>query len=242
VVKNLVVHITLPRGIRTKSGASLRQEVTFDFVGAIEPYYCSVEQVRFEGGMYLKDVPTYTIACSIYQSSCRADLFCTVPPLPGSKLYQMYAASRQNWVQAAAAQDLIVNIQGLILTPGAHVLGNFSVTRQAMRGQGPLDSKLKDLAGEIETYERVLRAGGQITPGAHVRPAIAAKGVNDWAERTPTRTWAVTGMGANMTSWPMSATGGRGKSYQMFLSPPIASFRHGIFPGTYSLMIAPRQF
>lgn len=238
MVKNLVVHVTLPRGVKTVSGATLAEDTTFDYIGQLDPFYCSIDMVRFEGGLYLRDIADYTIAAGIFQTSERSDQFCSVLPQPGSKEYDRYVRARQAWVQTETAYNLITNIDALRLTGGSHVLGNFSVTRQAMRGHGLIENKIQDLRDTLKLYEPTLKSCGILNPGAKVRPAMAAKGVNDYGERNPARTWIVTGMGANAISSPSSATSGRGKSYQMFVSPPIFSFRPGIFLGTYPLEVS----
>lgn len=241
-MQNLVVHITLPKGMRTIPGGMLTSDVTFDVIGQLNPFFASVQQVRYEGGMYLNDVPDFTVAAAVYQNSLVADSFCSVKPAVGTPAYDRYTFARNNWVTAAAALDLLMNTQSLRLIPGAHVLGNFSVTRAPQRNANPGDNKAEELRKTIKMFDPVLKSCGLAMPGSHVKPLMAAKGVNDWAEKTPARTWVVTGMGANGTSIPFSATGGRGKSYQMFLSPPMSSFRTGFFQGSFSLPIMPFLF
>jgi len=83
----------------------------------------------------------------------------------------------------------------------------------------------------------VLRSGGRVMPGGRPDFHFAAKGVLDWAERTPARTWFANGMGANASSMdPGSPTGGRGKPIKFFASPtcspPMSSMRIGVYqPG-----------
>jgi hypothetical protein len=110
-----------------------------------------------------------------------------------------------------------VNLSGLVGYTGGHVLGNFSVTKQRGEAGTGFSAKLKDLLAGIDDYKVVVESGGRVIPGGHQAFMFAAKGLWD-DERTPGRTWVVTGMGANAESSEMwSSTGGRGKIF--FMSP-----------------------
>jgi hypothetical protein len=67
--------------------------------------------------------------------------------------------------------------------------------------------------------------------------------VLDWAERTPGRTWANTGYGANRQSIDFgSSTGGRGKPVSFYIapyySPVIMGGRWGMYNSGYPLSIS----
>jgi hypothetical protein len=244
-VENIVVHITLPKGIKLESGAELKDDVTYDVISSLNPFYASIDQVRLEGGMYIRKLSDITIACMIYQASRDADMFCFSPPSSSDvEAYMLYTNARNNWVTAKAAKSLILNVSGLLGTPGAHVLANFSVTRGKNDG-ADVAAKLRELEEYLQLYQPVLKSCGHQAPGSRPRTRMAAKGVNDWIERTPSRTWRTTGMGVNTTSADFgSPTGGRGKPVgfyaQPYFSPPIVSARVGIYQGSYSLsMISP---
>jgi hypothetical protein len=128
-------------------------------------------------------------------------------------------------VPKAFADNLLVNLSGLVGYTGGHVLGNFSVTKQRGEQGSGFTAKLKDLQEGIHDYEVVVESGGKVIPGGHQTFGFAAKGVCD-DERAPGRTWMVTGMGANAETGEMgSVTGGRGKSMKFFRSP-IISYRY----------------
>jgi hypothetical protein len=243
-MQNLIVHITLPKTLKLASGAALGQDVTFDVVSSLTPYYASIDQIRLYGGMYIRKLSDLTLAASIYSSSQEADLLTSQCSLDaGSSVFKMYAGSRNQWVTAKAARNLILNLMGLVGMPGAHVLANFSVTRQRGLDDEGVAARLRGINQDIALYEPVLRSCGTVVPGGHPKPGFAAKGVFDYSERTPGRTWINTGIGTNAKSMDYgSPTGGRGKPVgfyaSSFYSPPIISFRTGIYQGAYPLIPA----
>jgi hypothetical protein len=243
-VVNLIVHITLPKGIKLLvTGAVLQADVTFDVCSGLTPYYASIDQVRLDGGMYIRKLADLTVASSIYSTSREADMLCSHPPTDTtSEQYMRYAGARNQWVTLCAARDLILNVIGLQGAPGTHVLANFSVTRQRGLEGESIGEKVAQLRRDIALYDPTLRSCGLSAPGGRPRPGMAAKGVLDWSEKTPGRTWANTGLGANAKSADFgSPTGGRGKPMgffaSTFYSPPLVSLRSGIYQGAYPLII-----
>jgi hypothetical protein len=242
VTDNLVLHICLPKGLALTSGATLMENTTLDVASTLTPFYAGIGQVKLNGGYFLRTTTDLTIACAIYNSSQEADLMTpnAIIPTLGTPAEVRWANSRTQWVTAKATRDLIMNIIGLIGSPGAHVLANFSVTRE--RG-GMLESvaaKLADLNNDVKTYAVNLASNGQTLPGGHARPGFGAKGVRDWTERSPSRGWASTGIGANAKGPDYgSMTGGRGKPLSYFnrawCSPPIINWRSGVYQGMYPL-------
>ena len=230
-MQNLIFHISLPKGIKLVNGATLMKDVTFDFISQITPYYSTIDMVRLAAGPTLKKLSDITIACQIYRSSNEADLI-TAARVPLSGLqHTRLIGSRLQYVTALASRDLMLNVVSL-LGPSAHVLANFSVDRKADNKQ-----RLAEFEDSLKLYEVVLRSGGRVMPGGRPDFHFAAKGVLDWAERTPARTWFANGMGANASSMdPGSPTGGRGKPIKFFASPtcslPMSSMRIGVYqPG-----------
>jgi len=249
-MRNLILHVTLPKGLSLTDGRILEQDVTYDLVSQIEPYFCSIDQVRLAGGQILRKLSDLTIACQIYQSSEEARL---ISPMPFSSsvinntpynniTHHRLIGCRNQWVTAAAARDLILGQGTLLGGPQSHVLANFSVERSRGFQTEGTPAKLKELGDSIKFYEVALRSSGYTLPGGRPRSGMAAKGVYDWTERTPARTWTSTGLGANATSMDFgSPTGGRGKPTKFFASPfyspPLINLRSGIFQGTYPLVI-----
>lgn len=242
---NLVFHITLPANLALTNGATLGQEVTYDVIGQLSPYYASVDQVRLTGGRILRNLSDIAIALQVFQSSQEADLMCVNPPPapdtgnPPSQQYRLFAGSRNQWVTATAAHDLLLSVADLV-GPASHVLANFSVTKNRDLQQAGITAKLADLKDAMKLYEPTIRSAGVTGPGGHMRPVMAAKGVGDWTERTPGRTWFGNGGGANVQSFdPGSATGGRGKPVSMFISPiyspPFTALRNGIFQSGFPI-------
>jgi len=230
---NLILHITLPSGLALTDGETLQQPVTFDVLSAAHPFYASVDQVRLQAGPLLNKAQDITIAQQIYNSSQEVDLLNFHRGKEGDAA-RLFSYARNQWVQAKAAHELMSSLSILQGGPQMHVLANFSFTRtRALPGEG-MAEKLKDLKEKLKLYDIAIRSGGKLAPGGHVRPRMAAKGVNDWEERTPSRTWIVTGMGANTQSVDGGGmTGGRGKPVKFYASPlfmgPMSGFRFGIY-------------
>jgi hypothetical protein len=226
-MQNLIFHISLPKGLKLVNGSVLMKDVTFDFISQITPYYSTIDMVRLAAGPTLRKLSDITIACQIFQSSQEANL---VSPLHLPQLgerWVRYIGSRMQYTTALAARDLTLNVTDL-LGANAHVLANFSVDRKADNTK-----RLAEFNDSIKFYEPTLRSGGRVMPGGRPGFEMAAKGVLDWTERTPGRTWFGNGMGANSTSFDMgSSTGGRGKPVKFFsspmFSPPMSSMRIGM--------------
>ena len=231
---NLVFHIAIPRGLKLKNGATLMKDVTFDLISQLTPFYSSVDLVRLGGGPAIAKLSDITLACQIFQSSLKADLISPNHHPWFGPQYKRFLGARMQWTTAVATRDLMLNIVSL-LGPSAHVLANFSADRKT-----DLKQPLSQIAGDIKSYEVAVRSGGRTVPGGRPTFHFAAKGVMDWGERTPGRSWSGNGMGANATSIdPGSATGGRGKPVKFFASPicspPFSAMRSGIYQPGYPL-------
>lgn len=239
---NTVFHITLPQGLTLVSGAYLVAPITFDVVSSLMPYYASVEQVRLQGGMYIRKLSDLTVASMIYNSSQEVDLLNVNPPLMigNSGNVQRFYGSRNKYVQALAAKHLIENIIGLVGNPSSHTLANFAITNQRPNLKEGVGQRISSLEQTLALYEVSIRSNGATVPGGHAKPMFSAKGLFDWTERTPSRTWITTGMGANTSSPDLgSPAGGRGKPVKLFaspfFSPPLVNRRVGIYHGPYLL-------
>ena len=243
-VPNVVVHIVLPAGLTLVSGAYLSDPATYDVVSALTPFYASVDQVRLEGGMYLRKLSDLTLASQIYMSSKAADLL--YPPGTTLGIFNSpnsfrFVGARQLYTISLAAKRLMEGVIGILGIPGSHILANLSITRQRANPKEGIGQKITSLEETLKLYEVTIRSGGNVVPGGHPKVQFAAKGVFDWTERTPARTWMTTGMGANAQSQDFgSPTGGRGKPVKFFsspfYSPPIINMRSGIYQGAYPLV------
>lgn len=237
---NLILHITIPAGLRLVNPVApnvtqtLQEPVTFDILSACSPYYASVDQVKLAGGPMMRQLQDITIACSIYQTSQQADLIARSSRGSTDDRFRFTGAQNQ-WVQAKSARDLLLSISTLSGGPSSHVLANFSVSRQKGFESEGLPERLRDLKEQASDYEAVLRSRGRMAPGGHVKPMMAAKGVLDYQERTPGRTWIVSGMGANASSPEVyeAGTGGRGKPVEFYSSPfftgIVTGYRSGVW-------------
>lgn len=222
---NLVVRVSLPKGMATMNGAFLAENLSLEVIADLAPFYASVPQCRLEGGPYMAKIKDTTIAAQIYQSSKEADQKQELLPVPGSHMGNRFYPARNFWVINNAVYSLLVSISGLIGYTGGRVLANFSVTKQRGEQGTGFSAKLVDLKQAMADYLVVLLSGGRVIPGGRAAFSMAAKGLND-DERTPGRTWMTTGMGANATTGEMpSGTGGRGKAVKFFASP-ICSARY----------------
>lgn len=259
---NVVVNVTLPMGLALTDGRTLKQDMTFDIISILQPYYASVDEVKLIGGQILRKLSDITIACAVYHASTEAKLITPVMGelagellspfgftsfdynnmVPISSMMRRFKGARNHYTANLAARDLIMAQMTLLGNPAAHVLANFSVTRnRSMEGEGA-NALLKKLDEDLKFYEITIRSGGKVMPGGRPQSGFSAKGIYDWTERTPSRTWLATGLGANATSWDFgSPTGGRGKPVKFFAapfySPPLVNLRAGIFQGTYPLVI-----
>ena len=243
-MNNIIVHITFPKGLALVDGRTLHEDVTFDIISVLSPYYTSVDTVKLAGGQIIRKVPEITIGCQIYQSSQEVDLICPVMDFTNTTDTRVnrFVKSRLQWVTAHAARELILSQMTLIGGPASHVLANFSVQRSRNLLLEGAPARLRELEDSLKLYDTAIRSGGITMPGGHAKSGFGAKGVYDWIERTPARTWMPTGLGANATSWDFgSPTGGRGKPVKFFsapfYSPPLVNLRAGIFQGTYPLVI-----
>jgi len=135
-------------------------------------------------------------------------------------LWRFYAA-RNNWVINAAAYNLLVNLSGLVGYTGGYVLGNFSANKNKGEQGTGVKAKIDDLKQGMKDYQVVLESGGKVIPGGHSAYMFAAKGL--WDSEAPTgRTWLVNVLGANVRTVEVpSATGGRGKTMKLYMTPII---------------------
>jgi hypothetical protein len=229
-MKNVVVTINLPQGLKLKNGAFLEADLEVEVISLLDPFYASVKQIQLEGGPYMAKLSPKTLAAAIYQQSKEADQKNDAPPKVSTPEGKRFYAARNNWVINATCYNMLVNISGLVGYTGGHVLGNFSVTKQKGEQGTGVSAKIKDLADGMKQYQVVMESGGRVIPGGHAPAVMAAKGLYD-AERAPGRTWVVTGMGANTTTWEVpSPTGGRGKTMKMYASP-IISLKYSLTRG-----------
>lgn len=244
ILSNVLVHISLPLGIRlTSNNATLQQQVTYDVVTQVTPFYASIRQVQLAGGMFTAKLSDLTIASQIYEISKESDILCLHPPNDGvSDNFLRFVTSRNRWVTSKAARDLVLSVAALTAAPGARVLANFSISRsRGLEGESVAE-RVKMLNEDMKLFEVTIRSAGVTVPGGHAKARMAAKGVMDWTERTPAREWRVTGMGANNVAADYgSPTGGRGKPTQFFsspfYSPPLIGLRFGVYTGAYPLVV-----
>lgn len=233
-MQNLALHIVLPQGIKLLNGATLMRDITFDFISQLSPYYSSVDLLRLSGGPALARMSDIALACQIYNASLQADLISPSHPARYGPENQRFIGARMQYVTAKATHDQMDNVISL-LGPSAHVLANFSVDRKY-----DVRSVLKDLKEDMALWEVAVRSGGRTMPGGRPSFVFAAKGVNDWSEATPGRTWWGNGIGANAKTMDMgSVTGGRGKPVSFaaspLCSPPFSAVRSGMFQPGYPI-------
>lgn len=237
---NLILHITLPQGLKTTDGATLMSPITYDVVSSLSPFYASVDQVKLTGGWALRKLSDITIASQIYMASKAVDMMNYYNPKPNAfPAYPMFVNARNQWVIAKASNELILSL-GALLGPGSHVLANFSVSTTRNFNTEGVSGKLADLSAMMKLYDPTIRSGGRVEPGGHSRPKMGAKGVMDWTERTPGRTWARNSVGANSETFDYgSASGGRGKPVSFFshsiYSPSLTAYRVGNYQSGYNL-------
>lgn len=219
---NLVVRVTLPKGLKLQTGAFMAENMSVEVIANLSPFYASVAECRLEGGPYMAKLKDTTIAAQIYRSSKEADQKQDRPPTPTTDAGRRFYAARNFWTTANAVYSLLVSLSGLVGYTGGHVLGNFSVTKQRGEQGTGFSAKIADLQQTLKEYRVVLESGGKVIPGGRPAAQMAAKGIfND--EVAPGRTWMTTGMGANASSpeFP-SPIGGRGKPMKFYASPIVS--------------------
>ena len=231
---NLILHVTIPVGLRLTTNAVLQDNVTFDLLSACTPFYASVDQVKLSGGPLLRKLQDITIACAIYNASQECDLMLIHKPTGSHDSALRFIGAQNQWVQASTARNLLLNVSTMAGGPASHVLANFSVSKMKGYESEGLPERLKELKESLSLYEITLRSGGKVAPGGHSRPMMAAKGVLDWQEQSTGRTWMVTGMGANTTTQnAFSGNGGRGKSVKFCASPMFSGIMSGFRFGNW---------
>lgn len=240
---NTVLHITLPAGLALVDGRKLDECVTFDVVSNLDPFYASVDQVKLAGGASLRKLHDLTIASQIYTCSKEASILNLNPPTnPQGNEYTNFINSRNQWVVARSSYDLILSM-GDLLAPGSHVLANFSVTKSKGFANEGIAGKITELKDRMKFFEPAVRSGGRTAVGGHPRYTMAAKGVYDWEESNPGRTWNPYSAGANSKlSAPFSPTGGRGKGVNTWCSinymPFMYTYKMGTFQGGFPMMMS----
>lgn len=229
-MKNLVAQILLPKGLALKSGAFLDDDVVYEVISEVSPYYASVEQVRLEGGQYLSKLSDITLGAMIYQMSKRVDQLAPpelMPPTgaPSMRQGNLVHRSRNIWVIAKSVETLLDNMAGLLGNASQHVLANLSISRSRGNHTADLTVKFNELAKTIKEHEITLRSWGRVMPGGRAKAGFAAKQLAE-LEKITSRTWQTTGMGANAVSAEMGVgTEGRGKAVRMYASPLINIMR-----------------
>lgn len=219
-MKNLAIHIVLPRGFGLVTGAQLEEDVSFMAVGELDPYYTDVNSVRLAGGVYLSKIQDLTIAFQIFDASRQTRSLCYNEPgqpsdiqvsSPAQKQWLLWVTARQQHTTLLAAQSIIQGAADISMGRGSKMLGNFSVTRQSLTPAEGVVSKLTQIQRDLDSWKVVLKSGGAVGPGGHVPPAMAAKGYYDNSDEMPGRLWVTTGLGANAKS-----AAGRGSSGKPF--------------------------
>jgi hypothetical protein len=241
MLENLVLHIVLPQGIRTTTGATLMQPVTFDAVSSLSPFYASVDQAKLTGGWNLRRLSDLTIAGQVYMASKAVDMMNYRHPVPSdTNHYATFVNARNLWVTAKASYDLILSL-GNLLGPSSHVLANFSVAQTKGSELIGVAGKITELSAQLKLYDPAIRSGGKTAPGGNARYVMGAKGLNDWTERSPNRLWDPNSPGVNttITGEYGSATGGRKAGAGFYANPiyssPIFGFRIGSYQVGMSL-------
>ena len=138
---NLIIRICLPKGMATVGAAALKDDTTFEVVSTIDPWYCSIDQVRLESGSFIRSSSDITIAASIYTVGRETSTLCykqpIIPPAGAQptditwQRYQRFLIGRQRFVIVSAAYRLVTNFWDINSSHGSKTLGNFSVHRES---------------------------------------------------------------------------------------------------------------
>jgi hypothetical protein len=234
---NLIIRICLPKGMATVGAATLKDDTTFEVVSTIDPWYCSIDQVRLESGSFIRSSSDITVAASIYTMGREADTMIYKQPIIPSagatptditvQRYQRFLIARQRYVVLGTAYRLVMNFWDINSSHGSKSLGNFAVHRES---DSEVPKKLADLKEGFEGWKLSLQSGGAIGYQGRVSAVTASKGLFGDNDAPAGRTWMVTGMGANHKS--IAGYGSNGKPVK-FGSPSIIQWRFGRYMGGY---------
>ena len=237
---NLIIRISLPKGMATVGAAALKDDTTFEVVSTIDPWYCSIDQVRLEGGSYIRNSSDITVAAMIYTAGREISTQIYKQPCvpsPGAsptdlsvQRYQRFLIARQRMTTLKASMRLIVNLWDVNSSRGTKTLGNFSVSRVSQTKDEEVPKKLTELKEEIASWKLAVQSGGEIGFDGRIAWTTAAKGLFGDNDAPAGRGWMVTGMGANHKS--VAGFGSNGKPVK-FGSPSIIQWRFGRYMGGY---------
>ena len=246
-MENLIIRICLPKGLATVTSAALKDDTTFEVVSTVNPWYCSIDQVRLEAGSYIRGSRDITIASMIYTMGREVGTQIYVKPVvPLSSTgpddlswqrYQRFLIGRQRYVTLKTAFRLVINLWDVNSSRGSKTLGNFSVSRASQTKDEDVPKKLTELKEEIEGWKLVVQSAGAIGYEGRVHSVTAAKGLYGDNDAPAGRGWMVTGMGANHKS--IAGYGSNGKPVK-FGSPSIIQWRFGRYMGGY-LSVIPKM-
>jgi len=201
-MKNLILSIQLPSGLKLLDGRVLESPATVRIIGYLEPFYTDIASVRLAGGSLLARLSDLALALAIFDASRRTRAICYREPAGGQQRV-LWLAARHRYATLLAARELISGLESIAAYGGSRYLANFSISYP--RGVAASD-KLSRLDKELDELEIVLQSGGEVSPGGRPKPVATRKGVNQ--DLPPGRMWLVTGPGAN--AWAVEPSGTSG--------------------------------
>lgn len=170
--------VVLSKDIENTDGDSLGQDYIFSFQTELSPMYCSVDIIKDDIGVWIKDIPDALIARYIYRSSRFADNMAVDPPMytdPATNVTSLTYEAEQ-FVRYDVDVNLIQLVYlGKVGTGGdSVVLGDFEVKKRSAFTPD-LQSSYKDIRGQRQLfYDGIM--------GHHKRryaaPSVASKGAN----------------------------------------------------------------
>jgi hypothetical protein len=187
--ENNVVFLTLSTAIASTDGSTLGEEYSAYFTTTYNPLYASPRQVRLDLGPYVSDLPDDTLNFALYEAGKDADANCFQSTIADATFL---AHAKHEYTLAMAKLILVRALTGDINLAGrmSKTLGSLSVSRGG--GTVNLHRMAEGLQETVQQWRTALRTGGDVSPGAGLRPESSIKGALAEDQMVVGRQWEPT--------------------------------------------------
>lgn len=156
VTDNSVMQIII-NGIKSKSGTTIKNKTALAFMTKLEPFYCSISDVRDLYSEILNDIDDFTLARRIQINSRIVDLHMAPDQIDVTRK-DAYDLAVRHFVRYKTAIDILSPI--LQVSSESKELDTLKISRSSGNPRQLLDI----LEKEINKYEKIIWAGGFDTP------------------------------------------------------------------------------
>lgn len=202
LLNNNLVAITLDSTIASIGGVVLGNNYEFWFTTTYSPYYCTLQRIKIDAGVYLSDLSNDTINMAIFLASEAADALTWNTDNPTDSFYKFV---RQQWSCCKAQEILLINTLAGRSNLKSKQLADFKVEYQ------PGNNEILDRAlACMDKWENQLQGGGRSVQSQ--QPSMVVKG--DWDRDRPPigRRWGY----SNNRMIPASNTRTRGSNSRRY--------------------------